>query len=78
MNIYELNMWMEFYEETPFGDYVKDLREALNCAILLAPHVDKNIPPEDLMLFPRTGPNAEQDKIATLRAKCEGFFGSLD
>ena len=38
MDYEELAMWRTYYSESPFGYYWKDMREALNCKVSLAPH----------------------------------------
>ena len=50
MSIYEFQMWHTYFKEYPFGDYRNDLREALNCAILLAPHSERDLDPARFLL----------------------------
>jgi len=49
--IYEYELWKHYYNECPFGDYRNDLREALNCAILLAPHSKSDLTIKDFLLI---------------------------
>ncbi len=52
MSVYEFQSWLKYYNEYPFGDYRTDLREALTCVNLLAPHTKSNLSVKDFMLIP--------------------------
>ena len=52
MSVYEYQSWLNYYNENPFGDYRTDLREALTCVNLLAPHTKSQLNLKDFMLVP--------------------------
>lgn len=78
MNIYEFEMWVNYYNECPFGDYRNDLREALNCAILLAPHTKSDLNIKDFLLVKEDVIEKEEPTTKALVNKCFGYFGVIE
>jgi len=52
MSTTELLHWWRYYNECPFGYYRNDIREALNCAVIAAPHSRESLPLTSFQLFP--------------------------
>jgi hypothetical protein len=50
MSHHELIHWWRYYCENPFGYRRNDLREALNCAVVAAPHSKKSLPLTSFLL----------------------------
>ena len=48
----EFIYWWRYYQENPFGYKRNDLREALNCAVVAAPHSKKSLPLTSFLLVP--------------------------
>jgi hypothetical protein len=52
MSHHEIIHWWRYYCENPFGYRRNDLREALNCAVVAAPHSKKSLPLTSFLLVP--------------------------
>lgn len=50
MNLYEFQMWQSYYNESPFGEYRKDLQCALMTKNILAPWSKSDLPLDSFML----------------------------
>ena len=78
MGIYEFNMWLKYYKECPFGDYRTDLREALNCKLLLAPYSKSDLPLDPFMLIKDDVEEQEEAKpVANLVDKTRAMFRGM-
>jgi len=74
MSTTELLHWWRYYNECPFGYYRNDIRQALNCAVIAAPHSRESLPLSSFMLIkePEKPPTNEE-----LSEKLHSLFGGL-
>ena len=71
-------MWLKLYKECPFGDYRTDLREALNCKLLLAPYTKGDLSLQDFMLIREDTEDQEEAKpVADLVNKTKAMFRGM-
>jgi len=81
MGVYEFNMWLKYYIECPFGDYRTDLREALNCKLLLAPYTKGDLsalPLDPYMLIQNDKEDKEDAKpVENLVNKTKAMFRGM-
>ena len=70
----EIMHWFKYYNESPFGYYRSDMREALNCAVFAAPHSKTSFPLSSFML---DAPEKEKPTAEELAEKTIGIFGGM-
>ena len=74
MNLYEFQMWLQYYNENPFGEYRKDLQSALMTKNLLAPWSKSELSLSSLLLIQEEEKELESEDLAR---KIKGFLGVL-
>ena len=74
MNLYEYQMWLNYYNENPFGEYRKDLQSALMTKNLLAPWSKSELSLNSLLLVQEEEKEIEQEDLSR---KIKGFLGVL-
>lgn len=65
-------MWQGYYNESPFGEYRKDLQCALMTKNILAPWSRSDLPLNSLMLIRDEEVETDQELLAR---KIKGFLG---
>lgn len=70
----EIMHWFKYYNESPFGYYRNDMREALNCAVFAAPHSKKSLPLSSFQLMPDKPERPSDEELA---AKTNAIFGGM-
>lgn len=76
MSVYEYQSWLNYYNEYPFGDYRNDLREALTCVNLLAPHTKSQLNLKHFMLIPDK-PRDIEEPAPDLVSKTKAMFRGM-
>lgn len=74
MSTQELLHWWRYYNESPFGYMREDYRQALNCAVVAAPHTKKSLPLSAFLLVPEEKKEPTPEELAK---KVHTIFGGF-